>query len=161
MPVPSDLLRHSMRRWASGVTVVTTAHEKIRHGMTVSSFTSLSLDPPYVMVSLENRTRTFEIVSSSGIFGVTILAEDQQEISDCFANTQTELGSRFDQLEVFTLTTGAPFILGGLAYFDCRVVTTLPAGMQTVFVGEVEAVKEGEDKPPLLYFNRGYRRFSE
>jgi flavin reductase (DIM6/NTAB) family NADH-FMN oxidoreductase RutF len=161
MTVSPNLLRHAMRRWATGVSVVTVAHENVRHGMTVSSFTSLSLAPPYVMVSLENRTRTFELVTAAQVFGVTVLAEDQQEISDRFANDQTELGSRFEDLETFSMTTGAPFIKGGLAFFDCRLVTTLPAGTQTVIVGEVVSVKEGDDKTPLLYFNRSYRRFSD
>ncbi len=161
MTLPPNLLRIAMRRWPTGVTVVSAAHDHIRHGMTVSSFISLSLDPPYVMVSLENRTRTFELVTAAQVFGVTVLAEDQQDISDRFANAQTDLGSRFEDLETFSMTTGAPFIKGGLAFFDCRVVTTLPAGTQTVVVGEVVSVKEGEDKTPLLYFNRGYRRISE
>lgn len=161
MTVSPNLLRYAMRRWPTGVTVVSAAYDHIRHGMTVSSFTSLSLDPSFVMVSLENRTRTFEVVTAAQAFGVTVLAEDQQEISDRFANDQTELGSRFEDLETFSLTTGAPFIKGGLAFFDCRVVTTLPAGTQTVFVGEVISLKEGDDKLPLLYFNRGYRRMGD
>jgi flavin reductase (DIM6/NTAB) family NADH-FMN oxidoreductase RutF len=161
MTASPNFLRHAMRRWPTGVAVVSAAHDQIRHGMTVSSFTSLSLDPPYVMVSLENRTRTFELVTAAQVFGVTVLAEDQQDISDRFANDQTELGSRFEDLETFSMTTGAPFIKGGLAFFDCRVVTTLPAGTQTVIVGVVVTVKEGDDKTPLLYFNRGYRRMGE
>lgn len=161
MTVFPELLRHAMRRWTTGVTIVTSANDRVRHGMTVSSFTSLSLSPPYVMVSLENNTRTFELVSTQRVFGITVLGEDQQPISDRFANTHTELGSRFEDLETFTLDTGAPFIRGGLAFFDCRIVTTLPAGTQTVFVGEVVAVREGEDKAPLLYYKQGYRRIKE
>ena len=161
MSVSPNLLRHAMRRWATGVSVVTAAHENVRHGMTVSSFTSLSLDPPFIMVSLENTTRTFELVRSSQTFGVTILSADQEAISNLFANSQTELGSRFADLETFSLTTGAPFLKGGLAFFDCRVVTTLPAGTQTVFVGEVVSAKEGDDRLPLIYYNRGYRRIDE
>jgi len=161
MNVSPNLLRYAMRRWATGVTVVTAAHEDVRHGMTVSSFTSLSLDPPFVMVSLENQARTFEIVRAAGSFGVTILAEDQEGISIHFANTLTDLGSRFENLDTFSLTTGAPFLKGGLAFFDCRVVTSLPAGTQTVIVGEVLSAKEGDEKLPLLYYDRGYRRISE
>ncbi|HUF37666.1 MAG TPA: flavin reductase family protein [Anaerolineales bacterium] len=161
MTLPPNTLRQAMRRWTTGVAVATAAQDHVRHGMTVNSFTSLSLDPPYVMVSLENHTRTYEIVLVSQAFGVTILSADQQDISDRFANPNMELGYRFEGLETFSLTTGSPFIKGGLAFFDCRVVTTLVAGTQTVFVGEVVSAKEGDDRPPLVYYDQGYRRMRE
>ncbi len=149
-----------MRRWATGVTLVTARHQGVYHGMTVSSFTSLSLEPPYIMVSLECGARTHDLVRDSQCFGVTVLAEDQRGISNHFATPKTELGHRFDGLETFTLETGAPFILGALAYFDARVVSMHDAGTHTVFIGEVLVTREGDDKPPLLYFNRDYRKIT-
>ena len=74
MPVPSDELRVAMRAWATGVTVVAAQYENILHGMTVSSFTSASLKPPLVLVSLEIGTRTHQFVEKAGTFGITILA---------------------------------------------------------------------------------------
>ena len=92
MTVSPDELRYAMRRWTTGVTVVTAQHDGIRHGMTVSTFTSLSLEPPFVMVSLERSTRTHDLVVQAGAFGVTILADNQQPISDSFANAKTAFG---------------------------------------------------------------------
>jgi flavin reductase (DIM6/NTAB) family NADH-FMN oxidoreductase RutF len=150
-----------MRAWATGVTIVAAQHEHILHGMTVSSFTSVSLQPPLVLVSLEIGTRTHKLVEKAGTFGVTILTAHQQEVSNCFANPHTDLGDRFAGREVFTLETGAPFITGSLAFFDCRVVSIYPAGNHSVFVGEVVATKtsveEGGTRDPLIYFNRNYR----
>ncbi|MCB9136542.1 MAG: flavin reductase [Anaerolineales bacterium] len=159
MSVSSEELRLAMRTWATGVSIVGVAHEGVLHGMTVSSFTSVSLEPPLVLVSLEMGTRTHQLVQKSGTFGVTILAENQQEVSNCFANPKTELGDRFAGREIARLETGAPFIAGGLAFFDCRVVNVLPAGTHVLLVAEVVAaqVNEIEGEEPLIYFNRRYR----
>lgn len=158
MTISADDVRFAMRRWASGVVIVSAAHEDVMHGMTVSSFTSLSLTPPLIMVSLERSTRTHDLVDAAAAFGVTILAESQQDISDRCASVQTELGERFTGLDLFYLETGAPLIDGGLVFFDCRVTDRLDAGTHTVYVGEVVAVREGPQKPPLVYYNQAYRK---
>lgn len=160
-PVEGDDLREAMRFWATGVTVVTSAADGARHGMTVSSFTSLSLAPPLVMVSLEKTTRTHELVMASNAFGVTVLTQAQRDISNRFAGRETEEGDRFEGLATFELTSGSPFLAGGQAFFDCRVAVCHDAGTHTVVIGEVVAVRVGEGaegEPPLLYYNRDYRK---
>lgn len=148
-----------MRNWATGVTVVATELNGARHGMTVSSFTSVSLDPPLVLVSLERGTQTHRLLEQTGNFSVTVLGEGQQAISDRFAGRMADDGGRFAGLETFTLVTGAPFIRGGLAYLDCRVVMTYLAGTHTVFIGEVMAVQGGDETAaPLLYHDRDYHQ---
>ncbi len=159
--VSPDALRFAMRRWTTGVTIVTASHETVQHGMTVSSFTSLSLDPPLVMVSLEITTRTHELVESSNCFGVTVLAADQQDISTRYSIPSTDSDYRFEEVGTFALRTGSPFIEGGLAFFDCRVVARHDAGTHTVYIGEVVAARQGEKQPPLLYFDQHYRVLKE
>lgn len=149
-----------MRQWATGVTVVSAQYLGRKHGMTVSSFTSLSLEPPLVLVSLEQSTQTHQLVQQAGHFGVTILGQSQREISERFAGHLTEMGDRFQGLETFTLSSGAPLLVQGLAWFDCRVVATYPAGTHTVFIGEVLAVRDEAREPPLLYYNRDYRQIA-
>jgi flavin reductase (DIM6/NTAB) family NADH-FMN oxidoreductase RutF len=144
--------------WSTGVTVVTVQHNNRRHGMTVSSFTSLSLDPPLVLVSLEQITKTHRLVQQAGHFGVTILEENQKQISDRFAGRISEYRDRFDGLETFAMVSGAPMLTQGLAWLDCQVVVTYQAGNHTVFIGEVLAVKSRDTGQPLLYYNRDYRR---
>ncbi len=160
MSILPDQLRSAMRRWATGVTVVSSVYDGKPHGMTVSSFTSLSLEPPFVMVSLERSTRTHELVHKSSVFGISVLSEAQRAISDRCANAQTELGVRFEGIETFTLVSDVPLIKDALVCFDCKVVNTIDAGTHTVFVGEVLATKEGEAKKPLLYFNQKYRKLT-
>src|SRR5512135_3567083 len=86
MTLDAEQLRTAMRTWTSGVAIVTAEFEGQVHGMTVSSFTSISLDPPLVVISLQKTSRTREMVASAGAFGVTILAADQLGLSERFAN---------------------------------------------------------------------------
>ena len=114
MPLESELLRQAMRFWATGVTIVTAAHEGIQHGMTVSSFTSVSLDPPQVLISLAQNTRTHDLITHSRNFGITILDSSQQEISDRFAGRVPDDLDRLNGLETITLVSGAPLLKQGL-----------------------------------------------
>ncbi|HEX2981091.1 MAG TPA: flavin reductase family protein [Anaerolineaceae bacterium] len=157
----SENVRRVMRRWATGVSVVTSRHGDLRHGMTVNSFTSISLDPPLVSVTLANDTRTFGLVTHSGVLGITFLREDQQEISDRFAGRMAEDEDRFAGLETFILLTGAPLLAGSLAYLDCRVVFTYPMPTSTLLIAEVVATRLSTGTRPLIYYNRSYPRLVE
>ena len=150
-----------MRAWTSGVTVVTAAHNGELHGMTVSSFTSVSLEPPLIIISLQDSTRTRELVYHAQAFGVTILGDGQQEISDRFAGRGDESQKRFKGVEIETLETGAPLIKGGLASFDCRVRQSVDVGPNTLFVGEVVAMSGSGEGSPLVYHNRKYYKLAE
>jgi flavin reductase (DIM6/NTAB) family NADH-FMN oxidoreductase RutF len=165
MSVDPDSLRSALRRWATGVTVVTSEYNGLRHGMTVNSFTSLSLSPPLVMVSLEQKTRTHNLVRQSSSFGVTILSEEQQQIADRFAGRDTENIDRFKGLEIIKLVSGAPFLAGGLSFLDCRVVSIQGVGTHSIFIGEVIAVlKEpatGGAGLPVIYYKRAYRKLQK
>lgn len=152
--------RAAMREWATGVTVLTSDYQGKRHGMTVNSFTSISLTPPLVLVSLEIKSRTHGLVKDAGFFGVTILARHHEEVSDCFAGRHTEHKDRFENVESFTLSTGAPFITGGLAFFDCRVVSTLDVATHTIFIAEVVSLQinsHPDDGHPLIYHRQTYK----
>lgn len=155
--VEPEALRLVMRHWTTGVTVVSSADGSMVHGMTVNSFTSISLNPPVVHVSLAQNTRTNALVKRSGVFAITLLKEDQGSIADRFAGQLKDDEDRFAGLSVFTLTTGAPLIEGGLAHLDCRVRTSFEIGSTTVFFGDVVSAVEGSHDWPLVYFNRIYR----
>ncbi len=157
----SEQLRQAMRAWTSGVTVVTAQYNDERHGMTVSSFTSIALQPPMVIISLQTESRTHRLVSQAGAFAVTILAEDQQAISERFAGRDTEQKDRLAGLETQTLVTGAPLLEGGLAWLDCRVVQTIPVGSNMLFLAEVVAAQQRKPGKPLLYHQRRYGRWME
>lgn len=156
MSINETIFRQTMRFWTTGVAIVTTNFEGNRHGMTVSSFSSISVDPPVIMVSINQNTRTYQLMKKSGIFGVTILESSQQHTSDKFAGLIPEDTDRFAGIETETLTTGAPFISGGIAFLDCKISQAVDVGHNTVFFGEVVDAKNQEDLIPLLYSNRTY-----
>jgi len=158
MRVEADLLRQAMRFWSTGVAIVTAAHMDVQHGMTVTSFTSLSLTPAQVLISLAQNTRTHDLVARSRSFGISILSASQQEISDRFAGRVADEHNRLTGLETFIMQTGSPMVAGGLAYLDCHVVTTLGSGTHTIFIGEVLATRNVDEGAPLVYFNREYRK---
>ncbi|MBN1451620.1 MAG: flavin reductase [Anaerolineales bacterium] len=153
-----EQLRQSMRAWTSGVTVVTASHAGELHGMTVSSFTSIALEPPLIIISLQTDSRTHELVSLANAFAVTILTEDQQELSERFAGRAPDIEDRLAGIETETLVTGAPFIKGGLAYLDCRVTQSIAMGTNTLFLAEVVATRGNGAGQPLVYHDRKYHK---
>jgi len=156
----SEALRAAMRVWSAGVTVVTAVHEGKQHGATVNSFTSISLDPALITVSLQKSTRTHELMEKSRAFGVTMLSAEQSKISDLFAGKMPEVKDRFAGLQTQTLITGSPLIIGGLAWLDCRVIETFDAGSSTLFIAETLAAQITGDGLPLIYHNREYWNLS-
>lgn len=154
----SELLRQAMRHWTTGVSVVTSTFGEEQHGMTVNSLASISLDPPMILVSLTHGTRTLELVERSGWFGVTILAENQAPISDRFAGRDGHEENRFEGIEIFSMSSGAPFIRGGLAFLDCQVAFRYPLPNSTLLISEVKAIESLQEAGPLVYHNRVYRK---
>ena len=156
MTLDPEQLRRAMRAWTTGVTVVTAIHGGKQYGMTVNSFTSISLEPPLVSVALRQLTHTHELVEKSREFGVTILSVEQRGLSDRFAGKYPEITDRFAGVPTETLLLDAPLIRGGTAYFNCRVVSSMPVGENTLFVAEVVAARGEGEGEPLVYHNRTY-----
>jgi flavin reductase (DIM6/NTAB) family NADH-FMN oxidoreductase RutF len=161
MTLDPENLRSAMRAWSAGVTVVTTIHEGYKYGMTVNSFTSISLDPAVITISLQQSTRIHEFVSKSRVFGITILSAEQSKISDLFAGRFPAVEDRFVDLPTETLVTGSPLIEGGLAWLDCRVAQTFDAGVNTLFIAEVLAARSFGEDQPLIYHSRKYWGLSQ
>ena len=146
-----------MRSWVTGVAVVTSQFEGGSHGMTVNSFTSISLEPPTVVVTMASNTRTYHLVEQSGVFAVTILSREQQVLAELFAGRIPEEGDRLAGLETFSLTSGAPLLRGGAAFLDCRVVHRYDLPISTLFIAEVMAAEVAPvPLPPLVYFDRTF-----
>jgi flavin reductase (DIM6/NTAB) family NADH-FMN oxidoreductase RutF len=158
--VSAEQLKESMRHWVTGVAIVTSRFKDEIHGMTVNSFTSVSITPPLIVVTLANSTRTYKLVKQSGLFGVTLLGINQKNISDRFAGHIGENQDRFEGLKTFTLEKDIPFINGGLAFFECEVKDTYPMDVSTIFIAEVTSTKKGSGSP-LIYHDRGYYGLGE
>ena len=145
-------MRRSMGRLSAGVSVVTADDaEHNACGMTISSMTSISLEPPVLMVSLTHGSRTTDAVEASGRFAVSILGARQEAIARRFA---TRGGARFDGLECDHGTTGLPMIKDALAQFECRVHSAHDIGDHRVFYGSVQVLRYREGTGLVFYSGR-------
>jgi flavin reductase (DIM6/NTAB) family NADH-FMN oxidoreductase RutF len=157
MPISHEEFRRTLSHWASGVTVVTTRRPGGIHGMTASSFCSVSLDPPLVLVCVDRRNRTHALLAEQGAFCAHILAEGQEELAQQCAGRRGERGNELHGVPYREGKTGAPVLEGCLAYLDCRVLYAHDGGDHTIFVGQIEESGVDEDAHPLLHFRGGYR----
>jgi flavin reductase (DIM6/NTAB) family NADH-FMN oxidoreductase RutF len=154
--INEDDFRTAMRRWTAGVAIATSMAEGSAHGMTVNSFTSVSVQPPMVTVTLAKQTRTLLRVLQSGTLGITILSNTQKLVAERFAGRDVEQQSRFSGIETFTLETGVPFISGGLAFFECKVVHQYDMPSSVLLVLTVLAIQLGLNQAGLIYGDRKY-----
>lgn len=146
------MLRRTMGRFATGVAVVTTNLNGEVHGMTVNSLTSVSLDPPLLLVCFNKGARTEQCIESSGRFAVNILGARQETVSNTFARQGED---HFSGLDLPTHPSGVPLIPGSLAQIVCTVERVVEAGDHVVAFGAIEDVKEREGAP-LLFFGGTY-----
>ena len=159
--ITPDQLRAAMRNWATGVALVTVGDRDQGHGMTVNSFTSISLEPPLILVSIERTTRTHHLALENGRFAIAILKADQEELSEIFAGRTPDNDNRFKDVDVEYTPAGIPVPLEPMAVLDCVIDRTMDAGTHTLFIALVEHARISADGAPLLYFNRDYHRLSK
>lgn len=155
MPIDPSAFRATMGRFASGITVITARDaDGADVGMTVSAFSSLSLDPPLVLVCIDRAASVGPTLETAESFGVNVLSQDQEAISRRFAERDVD---RFQGVAYTRGHSGVPLLDGALAQLECRVTERHPGGDHTILIGAVESaeVREGN---PLLYYRGGYRR---
>ena len=158
MPLDAKELRTMMGHFATGVTVVTTKDSNGQiFGITANAFTSVSLDPPLVLVCIDKTAQCYPCFEESGIFAVNILNQQQQEISRRFATKGID---KFEGLSWRSGSSGAPLIDGAVGYVECRIVERFEGGDHTIYLAEVicGTVTSGE---PLLFFRGKYHRLGE
>jgi len=150
--------RKAMGCFATGVTIITLDDGGQVHGMTANAFTSVSLDPQLALVCVDHKAQTHAHLHAKKRFGVNVLAENQQAISEYYSDPDrtppdvAKAGASFDRTR-----HGTPVLHGALAYLECRLHTAQDAGDHTIFIAEVEdvVVREGS---PLLFFRGKYRQ---
>jgi flavin reductase (DIM6/NTAB) family NADH-FMN oxidoreductase RutF len=144
-----------MRAFPQGVTVVTTKQNGVLEGITVSSFTSVSMNPPLVLISIGKMANNHDAFTHSKEFVISVLAADQAAVSDRFAG-KVEHARRFEGLGLLYATLGAPVIEGCLAYLECRTLRAHEEGDHTLVIGEVVNARKLSDAIPLVYRNQKY-----
>ncbi|GAB3698760.1 flavin reductase family protein [Mariniluteicoccus flavus] len=148
-------LRAAMANFATGVTVVTCRVGDELFAMTANSFTSISLDPPLVMVSISQRGRFLESIRAAGTWAVSLLAAGQAPVARHFADSRRDRHTQFDGVRVeMSAHTGSPLLHGALAWLECRTERTITAGDHELFLGAVIASRHSDAAAaePLTYF---------
>ena len=153
--VDASHFRHVVGHLASGVTVVTTRSDGRRHGMTASSVTSLSLDPPMMLACINSAMPTADAVAAAGGYVVNVLGESQGELARQFATASRD---KFRNVAVRDGVLGLPLLSDALAHIECEVVERVVGGTHTIFLGRVVAATAGSGQP-LTYFRGGFGRF--
>ena len=146
--------RNTLGRFATGVTIITTEVEGEIHGMTANAFVSVSLHPPLILVSVDNRARAIEHLNASNRYGVSILAEEHEVYSNHFA------GRPVEGLDIsFVRINDMPLLEEAVAHLVATVVQTIPAGDHTLYLGQVEYLS-WQDKRPLLFYAGQYTQLA-
>ena len=160
--VSADELRHAMRRFASGVTIVTSIGKDGPAGITVSSFTSISLDPAVVMVALNKESSLSDAVMESHALAIHVLSSEQEPLSVRFADTG-DWHSKLGGVSWTNGLTGAPILQVAHTVIEARVIQSVEVGSHLVIFGAVLSTLLDKDVPetPLLYYDRNYRTLDQ
>jgi flavin reductase (DIM6/NTAB) family NADH-FMN oxidoreductase RutF len=153
--ISSDHFRQVMGNFATGITIVTTRDSNGEpRGLTVNSFTSVSLDPILVLVCFDKNLSSLQAFKDSMRFGVSMLGENQEEASRLFAKRDSERPANL----YFEGKLGTPLLKNSIAVMECETVATYPGGDHVIFLGEVKSAEVLEPNHPLLYFRGKYRK---
>ncbi|MDN5005464.1 flavin reductase family protein [Bradyrhizobium sp. GCM10027634] len=157
----ADSFKSGMRRFASGVALITSAAAGERAGLIATAVSSVSTAPPTLLVCINTNASAHAVIDRSGTFGVNLLSAGDLDLVDVFSKSARR-NERFISGDWRTLITGAPMLASALASFDCQVVQRLAYETHTIFLGEVMQVKLAEDDiDPLLYMDSAFRRLEK
>ncbi|MGP6159439.1 MAG: flavin reductase family protein [Vulcanimicrobiaceae bacterium] len=156
VPVSAQDFRSTLRCFPTGITVVTTVLEGRRKGFTANAFSSVSVEPPMVLICVNRQSRTHPLIAEAGSFCINILRLEQRGVAIRFASRTAD--DPFDKLDCRSGATGSPIIADSLAYLDCMLAEEHTAGTHTIFLGSVVACGSAAGSP-LGYFNAEYRDF--
>jgi len=158
MPIERNELRRVMGHFATGVTVITTlAQDGKLHGLTANAVSSLSLDPPLLIICVDKKADSYSCFEQSKVFTVNILSDDQEDLSRRFAVSG---GEKFEGVAYRRGANGAPILNGSLAHLECKVYAAYDGGDHTIYLGLIDVAETREAKP-LLFFRGGYREIGD
>ena len=153
------VFKDAMRRLAGGVALIATQHEGVRHGITVTAVSSLTMDPPALLVSVNRNASAFDALISRGRFSVNLLKDDQAALAAAFSR-KPDGEARFTTGRWRTGTMGLPVLEDGIAAIECRLHDVVEFGTHAILIGVVEAVDVDADLPsPLIYLSGQFGSF--
>lgn len=159
--VDTHRYRDGMAQLGAAVTVITTGGPAGRAGLTATAVTSVTDQPPTLLVCVNRGAHTHDIIAANGVLCVNPLSADQEEVSRLFSSRDVTMAERFERVDWVVLSTGSPVLTGALVGFDCRVTASHDIGTHTVFYAEVVDMRLGKGGAGLAYFNRAYHRLED
>ncbi len=156
MSVDATAFKEAMRRFPTGVAVVTSLRDGEPRGVTVSAFASVSLEPPTVLICINREARSYLFISTSKIFCVNVLSATQQHLAERFSGKRRE--RQFEGVEYTVDRTGAAVLRDSLMHVDCEVAEEHHVGSHSIFIGKVVSLGV-EPGSPLGYFGGAYHDF--
>ena len=151
--------RNTLGKFATGVTVVTADNSEVRRGMTANAFSSVSLEPPLVLVCVDNNAEFLKVIREAKKFAVNFLSEEQKSASDWFAGKGRDAEDQFADIPFEAGENGAPLLTGTLASLECETHEELPGGDHVIVIGRVTKITaEDTMRPPLLFYGGAYRK---
>ena len=158
MPIEKNQLRQVMGHFATGVTIITTLTKAGQiQGLTANAFTSVSLEPPLLLISVDKKAESWPAFEESRVFTVNILANDQEALSRKFAVSG---GNKFEGVAYRIGANGAPILDGTLAYIECTLYAAYDGGDHSIYLGEIQQAEITEGKP-LVFYRGGYRALGD
>ncbi len=148
-------IRSTLGRFATGVTIISAHHEGFDYGLTVNSFSSVSLTPPMILWSLQNSSANYQAMSSCGHFAVNILSSSQRDLSLSFSRP---VDDRFDGVKFYRHEKNTPVLEGNLATLLCRIADTIVHGDHTIIIGEImySDINPDDKTEPLIFYSGSF-----
>jgi flavin reductase (DIM6/NTAB) family NADH-FMN oxidoreductase RutF len=158
MPIEKNQLRQVMGHFATGVTIITTFNKDGQmHGLTANAFTSVSLEPPLLLISVDKKAESYPAFEESKVFTINILADEQESLSRKFAVSG---GNKFEGVAYRKGGNGAAILDGTLAHIECTLYAVYEGGDHTLYLGEIQEAEVREGKP-LVFYRGGYRAIGD
>lgn len=149
-------LKQALSHLASGVSIVTYSNEKEKGGITVTSFTSLSIEPPLVLVCIHQKATSHDKIVNAKHFAINLLDRDQEDLSNQFATPTVDKNALIEKIGFLNQNSSAPLLKNCLANIECELVNHFPGGDHSIFIGKPVSVFSDNSKKPLLYYGRKY-----
>jgi flavin reductase (DIM6/NTAB) family NADH-FMN oxidoreductase RutF len=158
MTLPPENFKRALSQFATGVCVVTGQEKNMRFGITISSFSSVSLSPPLILFSIDHRSKSHDFWTKARFFNVHILAQEQKELANRFASQSQD---KWQDLPISESIDNQPCLEDCLARLECSNFSVYPGGDHSIILGQVSRVFIADEKAPLLYFRSRYPNFFE
>ncbi len=160
--VTAEYLRQVMSKFCTGITIITTKTDNFYHGLTVNSFTSVSLYPPLVLFCRKEKPFAQGFLAIGEYFMINILSSHQKDLASKFANPKLDSKMRFEKVNFSPSSKkGIPLLTGCLGNLECKKKEVIKMGDHSIYIGKVEDIHLNEEKSPLLYYDKQYRIIEE